>query len=204
MIVIAVTGSMGAGKSSAAARLAEHHDAVVLDLDGVARGLVISPGPVHDKVVEAFGPGVLGAGGEVDTARLASAAFADAGSCSRLNAIVHPAVTRAVETALDGLAMRAVPPTTVVIDVPLLVEVPELRQLADLVVTVEASEDARLGRLRDRGVGEADARRRMSLQSMPEQRAAIADVVIVNDGDPAGLDAAIDAFWDREVSPRVA
>ena len=204
MLVIAVTGSMGAGKSSAAARLAEQHDAVVLDLDAVARRLVTDPGPVHDRVVDAFGAGVLGAGGEVDTARLASAAFADAASCSRLNAIVHPAVSRAVEAALDDLALRAVPPIAVVIDVPLLVEVPELRRLADLVVTVEAPQDARFGRLRGRGVDEADARRRMSLQSTPEQRAAIADVVIVNDGDPAALVAAVDAFWDREVSPRVA
>jgi len=204
MLVIAVTGSMGAGKSSAAARLAERHDAVVLDLDAMARGLVTGPGPVHDRVVEAFGPGVLGADGEVDTTRLASAAFADAESCSSLNAIVHPAVTRAVEGALDDLALRAVPPTAVVIDVPLLVEVPELRRLADLVVTVEAPPDARLGRLRDRGVDEADAFRRTSLQSTPDQRAAIADVVIVNDGDPADLAAAVDTFWDREVSPRVA
>jgi dephospho-CoA kinase len=204
MLVIAVTGSMGAGKSSAAARLAEQHDAVVIDLDAMARGLVTDPGPVRDRVVEAFGPGVLGAGGEVDTARLASAAFADAGSCSRLNSIVHPAVTRAVGAALDGLALRAVPPTAVVIDVPLLVEVPELRGLADLVVSVEAPEGVRLARLRARGVDEADARRRMSLQSTPEARAAIADTVIFNDGEPAALDAAIDAFWECEVSPRVA
>lgn len=204
MLVIAVTGPMGAGKSSAAARLGEQHDAVVLDLDSMARELVTGPGPVREQVVAAFGPVVLGAGDEVDTARLASAAFADAESCSRLNAIVHPAVSRGVETALDGLALRAVPPTAVVIDVPLLVEVPELRRLADLVITVEASEDIRLERLRERGVAEADARRRMSLQSTPEQRAAIADVVIVNDAGPAELTAAVDSFWDREVAPRVA
>jgi dephospho-CoA kinase len=203
MLVIAVTGPMGAGKSSAASRFAEH-DAIVLDLDVVARGLVTSPGSVRDEVVAAFGPGVLDDAGDVDTARLASAAFADADSCSRLNGIVHPAVVRAVETALDGLALRAVPPTAVVIDVPLLVEVPELRRLADLVVTVEAPADVRLARLKTRGVGEDDALRRMSLQSTPAQRAAISDAIIPSDGDVADLDAAIDAFWDREVAPRVA
>jgi dephospho-CoA kinase len=204
MLVIAVTGPMGAGKSTAAARLAEHHDAVVLDLDAMARRLVTDPGPVRDLVVDAFGPAVLDAAGEVDTARLASAAFADAESCSRLNAIVHPAVSRAVETALNDLALRAVPPTAVVIDVPLLVEVPELRRLADLVISVEAPEDLRLERLRRRGVAEADARRRMSLQSTAAQRAAISDVVLANDGEPADLAAAVDSFWDREVAPRVA
>ena len=202
MLVIAVTGPMGAGKSSAAARFAER-DAVVLDLDAMARGLVTAPGAVHDAVVEAFGPGVLDSLGEVDIARLSAAAFADAASCSRLNGIVHPAVVRGVESALDSLALRAVPPSAVVIDVPLLVEVPELRRLSDMVITIEAPADERLARLVARGLDETDARRRMALQSTPAQRASIADVVIANDAGPTGLAAAVDAFWDREVAPRV-
>lgn len=203
MLVIAVTGPMGAGKSTVAARLAEH-DAVVLDLDAVAHGLVTAPGVVRDAIVSAFGPGVLGDDGDVDAASLASVAFADAASCMRLNAIVHPAVVRAAESALDSLALRAVPPAAVVIDVPLLVEVPELRRLADLVITVEAPEEVRVARMADRGIDESDARRRMRLQSTPAQRASIADLVIANDRAPADLAAAVEDFWDREVAPRVA
>lgn len=203
MLVIAVTGPMGAGKSSAAARFAEH-DAVILDLDAVAHRLVTAPGALRDAIVAAFGPGVLGSDGAVDPASLASVAFIDAESCSQLNAIVHPAVVRAVESALDSLALRAVPPMAVVIDVPLLVEVPELRRLADLVITIEAPEDVRVARMAGRGIDEPDARRRMRLQSTPAQRASIADLVIANDREPADLAMAVDDFWDREVAPRVA
>jgi dephospho-CoA kinase len=92
----------------------------------------------------------------------------------------------------------------VVHDVPLLVE-NHLEVEYDLVVVVEAGEDVRLARLADsRGMPAAEARSRMAVQATDDQRRAVADVVLTNDGDLATLEAAVADLWGRLVSERGA
>ena len=188
---VGLTGGVGSGKSTTAALLAAH-GAVVIDADRIARE-VVEPGTDGFRaVVDAFGPDVVGADGALDRAALAARVFAGDAELARLNAIVHPLVGRR-----SAELMAAAPPEAVLAyDVPLLVESGR-RDEFDLVVVVLADPDVRIARLAGRGMAEPDARARMAKQASDEQRRALADVVLTNDGDRAALAAQVDALWAR-------
>jgi len=198
VLKVGLTGGIGSGKSEVARRLAAL-GAVVVDADALAREAV-APGTAGlARVVEEFGAGVLAADGSLDRPALGRLAFADAQALERLEAIVHPYVARR-----SAELMAAAPADAVVVyDVPLLVE-KHLESGYDVVVVVEAPEDVRLRRLAEhRGLAEADARARIAAQATAEQRAAVADVVLDNDGDLGALDDAVTALW-RQLKQRAA
>jgi len=191
---VAVTGGIGSGKSAVAARLGAH-GAVVVDADRIAREVVEPGTPGLAAVVAEFGPGVLTPDGALDRAGVAAIVFADPARRAALEAIVHPLVARRSAELLAAAPEGAV----VVYDVPLLAESAgtgrDRRGEFDEVVVVEAPLETRVARLVARGLTEADARARIVAQASDEQRRAIADHVIVNDGDLAALDAAVDRLW---------
>ncbi|MCZ2847687.1 dephospho-CoA kinase [Modestobacter sp. VKM Ac-2978] len=195
MLKIGLTGGIGSGKSTVAALLAER-GAVVVDADRLAREVVEPGTPGLTAIAEEFGPGVLTEDGALDRAALASVVFADPAARARLDAIVHPRVrTRAAE-----LAAAAPPGSVVVQDVPLLVETGQAGSF-DLVLVVETEPETRVGRLVDRGLSAADARARIASQATDEQRRAVADVVLRNDGPPEELAAQVQRFWSERVEP---
>lgn len=203
MYVLAVTGGIGAGKSTAARFFAER-GAVVIDADDLAKGLLKPGSPLVEPLAAAFGEGVRGTDGGIEPAALAEAAFATPETAARLNAIVHPAVYTALAGALDALAVQAKPPRLVVVDVPLLYEAPRFLDLFDAVLAISASEEARLERAVARGMSAADAERRMACQASDAERRSIADYVIENDEDEAAFRRALEEFFDREIAPRLA
>jgi dephospho-CoA kinase len=198
VIRVGLTGGIGAGKT-AVARLLAGHGAVVIDADAVAREVVAPGSPGLARVVAEFGPGVLGPDGGLNRAAMAAVVFADPAARQRLNGIVHPLIA-----ACTAELVAAAPPNAVVVhDVPLLAE-NNLAKGYDLVVVVEAPEEARIRRLREsRGMSEPDARARMSAQASDAQRRAVADVVIENDGDLAELAAAVDRVWRERIAPHL-
>ena len=119
--------------------------------------------------------------------------FADPERLATLNAIIHPFVRRRSAEIVAAAPVDAV----VVEDVPLLVE-NNLQGRYDVVVVVDASPETQVGRLTlVRGMSEPDALARMSAQATREQRAAVADVIIDNDGDLGALRTQTDALWER-------
>ncbi len=203
MYVLALTGGIGSGKSTASAYFASR-GAIVLDLDDIAKRLMEPDMPMHAAVVEVFGPEIVATDGRIDTAALAERAFVSPASAKLLNDAVHPAVYTVVAGALDALAMQAEPPRFVVLEVPLLAESPHFADLADAVLALSSDEDSRIDRLVARGVTENDAERRMACQASDAERRDIADYVIENDGDLAAFRAALAEFFEEEVAPRVA
>jgi dephospho-CoA kinase len=198
MLRIGLTGGIGAGKSTVSAALAAH-GAVVVDADRIARE-VVGPGtPGLDSVVAAFGPSVLTADGALDRPALAAVVFADPAARQRLDGLVHPLVRRRARE-LEEAAREADPDAVVVHDVPLLVETGQAGSY-DLVLVVEAAEAVRVPRLVARGLPEDDARARIAAQATDEQRRAVADVVLRNDGTPEELRAQVDRFWAERVEP---
>ncbi len=193
---IGLTGGIGAGKTAVARRFAEL-GALVVDADALAREVVAAGTPGLAAVMTEFGPGVLRPDGELDRPALGRLVFGDEGALGRLNAIVHPLVRgRAAELVADAPAG-----TVVVQDVPLLVETGQADRF-DLVVVVEAPAPLRVERLaRDRGMTADEARSRMAAQATDEQRRAVADVVLVNDGDLDQLRAEVDRVWQEHVVP---
>lgn len=187
---IGLTGGIGSGKSTAAARFAEL-GAVVIDSDLIARE-VLAPGtPGLARVVQRFGEGVLAADRSLDRPRLGTIVFADPAALADLNAIVHPLVRhRSDELAAAGEG------AVLVHDVPLLVE-NGMAAGFDAVVVVEAPLELRLERLSGRGMTPDVARSRIAAQATDEQRREVATVVLDNSGSVAQLRARVDAVWPR-------
>ncbi|MGW1221967.1 dephospho-CoA kinase [Streptomyces californicus] len=201
MLKVGLTGGIGAGKSEVS-RLLVEHGAVLIDSDRIAREVVEPGTPGLAAVVEEFGPDILTAEGTLDRPALGALVFADDQRRAALNAIVHPLVgARAAELE------RAAPEDAVVVhDVPLLTE-NGLAPFYDLVVVVDASAETQLDRLVTlRGMTESDARARMSAQATREERRAVADLVVDNDGTHEALVEQVDAVWDelvrRAATPR--
>jgi len=173
---VGLTGGIGAGKSTVAARLAEH-GAVVIDSDKIAREVVAAGTEGLAKVVAAFGSGLLTADGELDRPALAKIVFDDEQARNTLNGIVHPLVR---DRSAD-LVARAAPDAIVVHDIPLLVE-NGLGPAFHLVLVVHAPAEVRVRRLIERGMAEGDVRARIASQASDRQHRAAADVWLDNGG----------------------
>ncbi|MGW3799742.1 dephospho-CoA kinase [Streptomyces clavifer] len=198
MLKVGLTGGIGAGKSEVS-RLLVSYGAVLVDADRIAREVVEPGTPGLASVVETFGPGILAADGTLDRPALGAIVFADPARLAALNALVHPLVgARSAE-----LEKATGPDAVVVHDVPLLTE-NGLAPLYDLVVVVDASPETQLDRLvRLRGMTEADARARMAAQAAREERLAVADLVVDNDGPLEDLEPQVRKVWS-ELTERAA
>ncbi|MER0479221.1 dephospho-CoA kinase [Streptomyces sp. Edi2] len=192
MVKVGLTGGIGAGKSEVS-RLLASYGAVVVDADKIAREVVEPGTPGLAAVVAEFGSDVLAPDGTLDRPKLGRIVFSDPGKLKALNAIVHPLVgARSAE-----LEASAGPDAVVVHDVPLLTE-NGLAPLYDLVVVVDAAPQTQLDRLvRLRGMAKDEATSRMGAQATREQRLAVADLVIDNDGPLDALEPQVRAVWER-------
>ncbi|WP_166534426.1 dephospho-CoA kinase [Blastococcus xanthinilyticus] len=195
MLRIGLTGGIGSGKSTVARLLAER-GALVVDADRIAREVLEPGAPGLAAVAAEFGPGVLAGDGALDRAALARIVFADEGARRRLDALVHPLVRRR-----SAEIVAAAPPDAVVVnDVPLLVETGQASSY-DLVLVVETDPEIRVARLIGRGLPEDDARARIAAQASDEQRRAVADVVLHNDGEPERLAEQVAQVWAERIAP---
>ena len=191
MLLVGLTGGIGAGKSTVA-RMLEARGAVVFDADVLAREAVESGTPGHAAVIERFGANVLAPGGGLDREALASIVFADPAARRDLEAIVHPEVRR--RFAEDTEAYRDTD-RVVVFSAPLLVET-GMHTAFDVLVVVLATPDMQVERLmRDRGMSEEAVRSRIDAQATPEARAEAADVVVDNEASIEELEAQVDRVW---------
>jgi len=191
MLLVGLTGGIGAGKSTVARMLAER-GAVVIDADELARRAINTGTPGFDAVVKAFGPEAITSDGEIDRNRLAALVFTDEEARRKLEAIVHPEVARlfAEETAKHKGTDRIV-----VYAVPLLVE-SGLQEMFHVVVVVTAEREARVARLAvARKMSGEDIRGRMDAQLSDDERERAADVVIRNDSSMAELERKVDELW---------
>jgi len=196
---VGVTGGIGSGKSSVAARL-RALGAHVVDADAVARE-VVEPGTrVLALIRERFGDSVIRDDGALDRGALAAVVFGDRDALHALEEITTPAIAARVTTM-----RRASPEGGVsVFDMPLLVERGLwVHEHLNLVVDVEA--DTRVRRLvEQRGLDEADARARIAAQASDAERRAVADVLIDNHGSLQELEQDVDALWQRRIEPYAA
>ncbi|MDX6351305.1 MAG: dephospho-CoA kinase [Streptomyces sp.] len=186
-----LTGGIGSGKSTVSALLSSY-GAVIIDSDRIAREVVEPGTPGLAAVVAAFGPGILLPDGALDRPALGSIVFADPDRLRALNAIVHPLV----RDRSAQLEAAAGPDALVIHDVPLLAE-NGLAPLYDSVIVVDASPETQLDRLvRLRGMSEDEARARMAAQASRQDRLAIADFVIDNDGPLDALEPQVRKAWE--------
>jgi dephospho-CoA kinase len=191
MLMVGLTGGIGAGKSTVAAMLAAR-GAVVIDADAIAREVVETGMPALAELVDRFGPEILRPDGSLDRPALAAVAFVDDETRKELEAITHPAIgaeflRRVAEAPADAVVVH---------DVPLLVESKRGFEYGAVIV-VEAPLEVRLDRLEARGVARDDARRRIGLQATDEDRRKVATWVVDNSGDVGHLEKQVGEIWSE-------
>lgn len=191
MLLAALTGGIGSGKTTVAEALASR-GAAVIAADPIGRAILEPGGPAYQPVIERFGEGVTRPDGEIDRAAVAAIVFRDQAALADLNAISHPAIAR--EMAAQVAAANA---DIVILDLALLeIATPDLFDLAAILV-VDVPEEVAVSRLVSaRGFSEADARARVAAQTSRSDRLALADYVIDNSGDQAALEREVDRAWD--------
>ncbi|KYH44368.1 dephospho-CoA kinase [Branchiibius sp. NY16-3462-2] len=196
MLRIGLTGGIGSGKSTVAARLVAR-GAVVVDADRLAREVVEPGTPGLARIAEEFGPSVIASDGSLERAALGAVVFGDPAARRTLEAITHPLIQSRTRELFAAAPAEAI----VVHDVPLLVEL-GMAPGYHLVLMVHADEQVRQGRLvTDRGMDPQAARSRIAAQAAVAQRRAVADVWLENHGSREQLATKVDEVWDRRLAP---
>jgi dephospho-CoA kinase len=191
-LLVGVTGGIGSGKSTVAARFAARGAAVV-DTDEIAHQLTAPGGAAIAAIRAEFGDGVIRADGALDRDAMRERAFGDPSVRRRLEAILHPMIR--VESR-NQLAAAQGPYAMLV--VPLLVESGDRAGGVDRVLVVDCPVEVQIERvMRRSGLTRARVESILAVQASRAQRLAAADDVIDNGGAPDALDAQVDALHRR-------
>ena len=195
MQVIGVVGGIASGKSTVSAEL-QRLGAQVLDADRVGHQVLRLP-DVRDAVREHFGPGVVGADGEIDRPRLAGIVFArtpeGANQLAHLERMTHPEIGRRLQELLSELR-RGESVKAVVLDAPVLMKA-GWDDFCDKIVYVEAPLEQRLERAAARGWTKEDFSAREAAQESLDAKRRRADWIIDNSGSLQSTRAQIEQLW---------
>ena len=196
MTVVALTGGVGAGKSTVAEVLASR-GAHIIDADLLARQAVEPGSKALEEIAARFGPTVLDEKGHLDRGKLGAIVFSDASARSALNDIVHPQVKKLYDEAIAELERTN---TVIVYVVPLLAEARQVSEF-DSVIVVHAPAAMRVQRLMEyRGMSSAEARERVDAQVSDEERLSLAHVVLDASGDLDSTKHAAHQLYEELVS----
>ena len=180
-VAVAITGSIGAGKSEALRSFARHGAAVVSS-DEIVHHLLATDDAVRDALVERLGEGILGDDGRPDRQRVGEVVFRDREKLRFLEELLHPLVSREYLRWREQLASLPNPPRVCVTEVPLLFEAGSQERF-DRVVVITAPPQLRDARGR-RPVDDRETR------LIPDrEKAKRADFVYRNTGSLEELDA---------------
>jgi dephospho-CoA kinase len=188
---IGLTGGIASGKTTVA-NLFARRGVTLIDTDIIAREVVAPGTPLLAQVEQELGPGLIGPDGALLRRKLRERVFADADKRRRLEGLLHPAIRREVERR----SALAAGPYHILI-VPLLVE-GQGRIPVDRILVVDCPEEVQLARLRQRdGSSDAEARAILAAQASRATRLSAADDIVINDGDPALLDAQVEQLHQK-------
>mgnify|MGYP006271601977 CR=1 FL=1 len=175
MLLVALTGGIGAGKSEAGG-IFQDLGAVVVDSDQLSRDVIERGTSGFDEVVKLFGDEIL-KNGEIDRKKLSEIVFSDREKLSELEKIIHPRVREAFEKIVHSCKEDDV----IINQIPLLVETDGAKRF-DKVIVVTAPIESRRSRLLSRGMKSYEIDKRLSNQASDEARNAVADYVLDNSG----------------------
>ena len=193
--VVGLTGGIGSGKSLAA-QFFSQLGAFVIDADQLARSAIERGSEGFDEVLLRFGDTVL-TNGDIDRVALGQIVFENPQAKKDLEAIIHPRIRIEFEEAVASLE----PNEIMVYEIPLLVETNAADRF-DFIVTVESDPELRKQRLRARGMFHSDIEKRMASQASEDERRAVADCVLTNDGSEDDLLRQVENVWESTILPR--
>ena len=189
MLVVALTGGIGSGKSLAAGFFADL-GALVVDADQLARSAIERGSKGFDAVVTEFGDRIL-LNGDIDRRALGEIVFQDAEAKRKLEAIIHPIVRAQFAELVSGLRAQEI----LIYEIPLLVET-GAHDRFDAVITIESDLTLRQSRLRERGLMNSEISSRMASQASADERIAVADFVLENNASPDHLLRQVENLWE--------
>jgi dephospho-CoA kinase len=182
LFVVGLTGGIGSGKSTAA-ELFVRHGAVLVDTDALSHRLTGPAGAAMPAIAAAFGNRAVQPDGALDRAWMRAQAFGDPAQRARLEAILHPMIRAASDTELARLSGPYA-----LLAVPLLGGRSGYRERMDRVLVVDCSRERQVDRVMQRsGLSRDQVAAIISAQPTREQRLAMADDVIDNDGEASAL-----------------
>jgi dephospho-CoA kinase len=196
MLVVALTGGIGSGKSTVGQIFAQL-GATVIDSDQLARDVIERGSIGFNEVVAKFGDEIL-KNGEIDRQILASLIFKDPAKRSELEQITHPLIRKAFAKVVSS----ASPDSIIINQIPLLVESNHDYKF-DHIITVSASESIRSERLIKRGLTNEQIKQRMQAQATDQMRENIADSVIVNEKSEQEITDQVEKIWEQLLSKNV-
>jgi len=190
MLIVALTGGIGSGKSTVGQMFAQL-GAIVIDSDQLARDVLERGSIGFDEVVTMFGDEVL-KNGEIDRQLLASIVFKDPKKRSDLEQVTHPLIRKAFAEVVARSAANSI----VINQIPLLVESNHDYKF-DHVITISVTEAIRTQRLLKRGLTADQIKQRMQAQATDHMRESIADSVIINETDEQNLSDQVEIIWEQ-------
>jgi dephospho-CoA kinase len=194
MLIVALTGGIGAGKSHVA-KYFHQLGSYVFDADQLARAAIERGSAGFDEVVTTFGDQIL-KDGDIDRRKLGELIFSDPTAKAKLEAIIHPEVKRLFDEAKKDLPLDVI----VIYEIPLLVESKSGSRF-DYSITVESDVETRTRRLKERGLATHEIVGRMAAQASREERVSYCDLVIENHGDEDELLRKVEDIWQNVLVP---
>lgn len=195
MIIIGVTGGMGAGKSRVLAYLEEKWNARTIRLDDISRELLAKNGLCYYETIRIFGETIVMPDGNLDRPQIAKMIFEDTRLRDRLNALVHPAVKAQVRWIAEE--MRQLDAGILVVEAALLIE-GGYREICDELWYVYADEKVRRERLKEsRGYTDERISGTFATQLSEEMFRSHVDFVVDNSGSFEDTARAIDRHLEQ-------
>jgi dephospho-CoA kinase len=198
MLKVALTGGIATGKSYVLGQF-RVRGVPCLDADDLAHGVTAAGTEATAAIAARFGLDVLAPDGAVDRTKLGPIVFADPAARRDLEAIVHPAVYRAISAGLRAFELIG-HDRFALVDVPLLYETGAEKNF-DRVIVTACLPATQLARLRERGMSDEAARQRIAAQWPTDEKVARADFVVTTDGSFEETDAQIDAIYRKLQRP---
>jgi dephospho-CoA kinase len=188
MLIVALTGGIGSGKTTVGDIFSEL-GAVVIDSDQLARAVLERGTKGFDLVLAKFGDAIL-RNGELDRSLLATLVFNDSQKRSELESIIHPLIRQNFAEIISNLPRESI----VINQIPLLFESKGAYKF-DHIITISAPEELRIERLKNRGLGFSDIKKRIEAQANDLERESISNSIIRNDKDESHLRDQVESIW---------
>lgn len=188
MLIVALTGGIGSGKTTVGDIFSEL-GAVVIDSDQLARAVLERGSKGFDLVLAKFGDAIL-RNGELDRSLLATLVFNDSQKRSELESITHPLIRQSFAEIISSLPSESI----IINQIPLLFESKGAYKF-DHIITISAPEELRTERLKSRGLGLSDIKKRMEAQASDVERESISNSIIRNDKDELHLRNQVESIW---------
>jgi dephospho-CoA kinase len=188
MLIVALTGGIGSGKTTVGDIFSEL-GAVVIDSDQLARAVLERGSKGFDLVLAKFGDAIL-KNGELDRSLLATLVFNDSQKRSELESITHPLIRQSFAEIISSLPRESI----VINQIPLLFESKGAYKF-DHIITISAPEELRIERLKNRGLGFSDIKKRIEAQATDLERESISNSIIRNDKDELHLRNQVESTW---------